>query len=95
MGWFFVAIAIGAFFGLCQFYLLSRFVTAVTKRGLTPKTILFGLAVFFIAPAALLGIAFLFPEKLHLAAIGMTAALIAGAVIAFLIKTGRKSKGSD
>lgn len=90
-----MAAVIGAALGIGLFCLLFRFVTAVTKGGLTPKTALFGIAVFFIAPAALIGVAFLYPDELYLAAIGTSAALIVSAVAAFLIRAGRKSKGSD
>jgi len=90
-----VAIAVGAALGFGLYFLLSRFVTSVTKGGLSPKTVLFGVSLFFFAPAALLAVAFLFPEKLCLAAIAMSTALIASAVMTFLVRTVRKPKGSD
>lgn len=90
-----MAIAIGVILGLVQFFLLSRFVTSVTQGGLSARAILFGLFVFFFAPVALLGAAFLFSDRLHLVAIGMVSSLIVSAFIAFIFHGRRKSKGSD
>jgi len=90
-----MAVAAGVILGLVQFLLLSRFVTSVTRGGLKPRAILFGLFVFLFAPVTLLGAAFLFTERLYLVAIGMVSSLIVSAIVAVIVRGGRKSKGSE
>lgn len=81
---------IGAISGLVQYWLLSKFTGNVTRGKASGKTVLFAITQFLLPFVVLVGVAFLLPDDLMFAAIGMASALIVGAVIKFFFASKAK-----
>ena len=79
---------IGAVFGAISLYLLIKFVTALTGQGKIPVLMVALQPVCIIA--GLLLTAFLFPDQLIWAGIGMASVLILGAIIMAAVHIKRK-----
>ena len=79
---------IGVVFGAISLYLLIKFVTALTGQGKIPVLMAALQPVCIIA--GLLLTAFLFPDQLIWAGIGMAAVLILGAIIMAAVHIKRK-----
>jgi len=75
---------IGVASGAIQYFLLTKFTGSVTSGKLTNKAVLFGLVQFLLPFTVLVGIAFLLPDELMLAAIGMGGALLVSAIVRFI-----------
>lgn len=80
-----LGLVIGAASGAVQFWMLLKFVNAVTGGILNTKAVLLGVFQFFLPLVVLLSCALLFPGSLLPAASGMAGALIICAVTRFLI----------
>jgi len=76
---------IGAVTGAVQFFLLIKFVFAVTSGKFNNKTVLFAVTQFLFPFAVLLICGFLFIDSLMWVGIGMASALIISAVIKFIL----------
>ena len=81
MAGFFVGVASGA----VQYWLLSRFVGAVTGGKVDYRVALFAVSQFFLPLAVLICCALLLHLSLFLAGVGMVATLIACAVVRFFL----------
>ena len=86
----FIGLIIGAVSGAAQFVMLARFTKAITGEGLDSKAMLIGVCQFMLPLVVLLGSAFLLPDSLMWAAIGMTVTLSALAVTRFLNTRNRQ-----
>jgi len=82
---------IGAVTGVIQFFLLTKFVFAVTSGKFGNKTVLFAVTQFLFPFTILILYGFLFRESLMWAGIGMASALIISAVIKFVVFSGNKN----
>jgi len=76
---------IGIIAGAVQFFLLMKFVFAVTSGKFSNRTVLFAITQFLFPFAILLICGFLFRDSLMWVGIGMASALIISAVIKFLL----------
>ena len=79
---------IGVVFGAVSLYLLIKFITALTGQGKIPVLMAAMRPVCIIA--GLLLTAFVFPDQLIWAGIGMAAVLILGALVATVVRMKRK-----
>ena len=85
-----IAVVIGLATGIVQFFLLYKFVTSVTGGKMGTKTLIFAITQFLFPFAVLVICAFIFPNSLLWAGIGVAASLITCAVIKF-IKVSRQN----
>ena len=85
-----VGLLIGIISGVIQFFLLSKFVLAVTSGNPGKKTVLFAVTQFMFPFAILVVCGFLLRDSLMWAGIGMASALIISAVIKFTVFSGKK-----
>ena len=85
-----IAVLIGVATGVVQFFLLYKFVTSVTGGKMGTKTLLFAVTQFIFPFAILVICAFLFPNSLMWAGIGIAASLITCAVVRFVLVSKRK-----
>lgn len=84
-----IGLFIGIAAGLFQFWLLSKFTKLITRGSMNPKALLLGLSQFFLPMLILVGVAFIKRQDLFLAAVGITATLIIGAITKHVINTRR------
>jgi len=85
-----IAVVIGVATGVVQFFLLYKFITSVTGGKMGTKTLLFAITQFIFPFAILVICAFLFPNSLMWAGIGMASSLITCAVVKFIIVSKQK-----
>ena len=79
-----IAVVVGIATGAVQFFLLYNFITSVTGGKTGTKTLIFAITQFIFPFAILVICAFLFPNSLLWAGIGMASSLIICAVIRFI-----------
>ncbi len=93
-----IGLLIGAASGVLQFWLLARFVRAITAGSVNIKNMLLGLAQFFLPVGVLIGVAFIRREELLWAGVGIAGALLIGAVFKYWVlarKTGGRGNNND
>jgi len=79
-----VAVAVGIATGAVQFFLLYKFVTSVTGGRTGIKTLIFAVTQFLFPFAILVILAFLLPNNLIWAGVGIAASLITSAILRFI-----------
>ena len=83
-----IGLIIGVVSGVVQFLMLAKFTQSVTGGAFDKKTVFLAVFQFFLPAIVLLGCAWLLRDSLLWAGIGMTASLIACALVRhFLTKT--------
>lgn len=90
-----IGLAVGVISGGFQFWLLTKLTKHITSGEMAPKYMLMGVLQFFLPLGVLVGIAFLRRQDLLLTAIGITGALVIGAVTKNIILIRNKRKGGD
>ncbi len=92
-----IGFILGAAVGALQFFLLYRFTSAVTTKGMSIASVTPGIIQFFLPLAILVPVAFLLRSQLIFVGAGLAAALICGAVIFFARTASRRKKeqGND
>lgn len=89
-----IGLAVGLVAGGIQFWLLSKFTKHISAGQINKKSITLGLLQFFLPMGVLVGTAFIIRQQLLWAGIGITAALLLGAVISFILNK-RKARGRE
>lgn len=89
-----IGLFIGIAAGLIQFWLLSKFTKLITRGSMNPKCLLLGFSQFFLPMLVLIGVAFIRRQDLLLAAVGITATLVFGAITKNVINK-RRSRGRE
>ena len=79
-----IAVVVGIATGAVQFFLLYKFVTSVTGGKIGTKTLIFAVTQFLFPFAILVILAFMLPNNLIWAGIGIAASLITSAVLRFI-----------
>ena len=90
-----IGLAVGIVSGGLQFLLLKNFTKRITGGSLTIRAILLGLLQFLLPLAVLVAIAFLRRQDLLLTGIGIIVALIAGAVVKYIVNARKKGESGD
>jgi hypothetical protein len=93
-----IGLLIGIVSGVFQFWLLIKFVNAITAGTVDIKNMLLGLAQFFLPLGVLVGVAFLRREDLLWAGLGIAGVLLIGAVMKYRVfarKTGGRGNNND
>ena len=87
-----VAVLVGIATGAVQFFLLFKFVTSVTGSKAGTKTLLFAVTQFLFPFTVLVIFAFLLPNNLMWAGIGIAASLITCAIVRFVKVSKQKEQ---
>ena len=87
-----IGIAVGIIAGAIQYWLLAKFTARIARGGADIRTVLLGLAQFFLPLGVLIGMAFIRRQELLTTAIGITVILLFGAVGKVLLR-GRQTSG--
>lgn len=90
-----IGLGVGIVAGCLQFWLLSKFTKIVSSGSLKLKNVLVGLGQFFLPLIVLYGVALFRRHDLLWTGIGIIAALIAGAVIKYIVTTRNLRGGRD
>jgi hypothetical protein len=90
-----IGFAVGAAVGAVQFWLLTIFTRRVTGGGITPSVILLGFLQLLLPFGSLLAVAFLRRQDLLFAGIGISAALIGGLMVRFIMMRLKNRAGGD
>ena len=87
-----IGLAIGAACGAVQYWMLSKFTSAIVGSALDIKSVLLAVAQFILPILVLLCCALLFPKGLMWSAIGIAAALIGCSFTRFMLTFARGKK---
>jgi hypothetical protein len=90
-----IGLAVGVAAGAVQFWLLAKFTGHVTSGRLTPLVVLLGFGQLLLPAGVLLAVAFLRRQDLLLAGVGISAALIGGILVRFILMRLKKKAGED
>lgn len=90
-----VGLGIGLISGCLQFWLLSQFTKGIASGTFSIKTVLLGMVQFFLPMGILILMAFIRRQDLLWTGIGITGAVILGAIIKYIIGAREAKGGGD